>query len=85
MKQILEIAARAYERKAALGGGFRGRAIITELATGAKRTIETGIHAQQYEAFSALFDLIERETAGATLTVGHYRGDRFRKNYQAWI
>ena len=77
----VEINLEAYARKAALGGGFRGVALIRDGKD--KRKVETEVMPSQHAAWAAIFDkVVEPEmAAGKRVGVGHYHGNRFKKNY----
>jgi hypothetical protein len=75
-----EINVEAYERKAELGGGFRGVAVIR--AKGSKRRVETDILPDRQSAGRAIFDkAVEPELKDKRFGIGHYRGKPFKKNY----
>lgn len=73
-------AVRVYERKASLGGGWRGRYI----RKGAPEAILTDRHdspAAAWRDVRAILDReLRRERPGRPWLFGHYRGDRYRKN-----
>jgi hypothetical protein len=81
-----EINVEAYELKT---GGFRGSAIIRPLddvglpIKGLSRKIDVGVHPSASEAFQAAYWRMV-DSVGSRLTVGHYRGKPYRKNYWAW-
>jgi hypothetical protein len=67
--------ARAYARKDELGGGYRGRARIgTEY-------IETEVHTEQHNAWVEIDRLVRARLGDRPFRYGHFRGNRYRKNY----
>ena len=76
----VEINVEAYERKAALGGGFRGVAVIRSGKD--KSRVETEIMPSQHAAWAAIFDkAVEPAIKDKGFRVGHYHGNKYRKNY----
>jgi hypothetical protein len=81
-----EINVEAY---ASRDGGFRGVAIVRPLddvglpIKGFAHKIDAGTFPTAGTAFLAVYGRMV-EVVGKRLTVGHYRGKPFRKNYWAW-
>lgn len=78
VRQVAVIRVRAYERKPELGGGFRSYAHVEGES---EPRFRSEIMASQFDAFRAAYDAAMAIAGDRSVGVGHYRGDRFRKNY----
>lgn len=78
VRQVACIHVRAYARKEELGGGFRS---YVRLQGEKEARFKSGIMASQSEAFRLAYEAAMAIAGDRRVGVGHYRGDRFRKNY----
>lgn len=67
----------AYERKADLGGGYRGICFDCRTKTKHESPVLETLDKAGFWALSKAAELY----ADITVTAGHYKGQRYRKNY----
>lgn len=77
-----ELGVSGYEVKPEFGAGFRGRVIAR--ATGLESTLlaySEGLFPTQHAAFMWAHDEAMKAIGERGYAVGHYRGEKYKKNY----
>ena len=78
------IATIAFERKVELGGGYRGVVAVYESDGGRLlQRLESPIKSDLFSAGSWAYETAHEIIGSRPFRVGHYNGNRWRKNY--WI